>query len=193
MSSLDMTALLDAIDGVTEKYTPNKINEVTPVTPETTSGVTKIYHNNQRGYTCYTGYTTKIQKYEPDSGKTDGSLWLQAKSPNQLGVKEINADELQIIRVWLNSIGETDAQIINEVLESCEQHPNTLEYFLRLTKRLPIISANDLRDYFHERAAIMEYDGGMNRVQAEQIALAETTAWAQQQGVTIPNDLHDHA
>ena len=36
---------------------------------------------------------------------------------------------------------------------------------------------DDLRDAYEERAAIMEYDGGLPRERAEAAALAETIPW----------------
>lgn len=41
-------------------------------------------------------------------------------------------------------------------------------------------TADDWRDFYEERAAILEYDGGSPRVAAERMALAETNALRRQ-------------
>ncbi|SEQ49802.1 hypothetical protein SAMN04488038_10785 [Solimonas aquatica] len=44
----------------------------------------------------------------------------------------------------------------------------------------------DAREYFEERAAIIEFDGGVQRIDAERRALALTRAWlARRRGPSI--------
>jgi hypothetical protein len=45
-------------------------------------------------------------------------------------VPHIAKADAHLIRSWLASIGETDAQIINEVLENCARDDSCRRYFL---------------------------------------------------------------
>ena len=75
----------------------------------------------------------------------------------------LTADDLEAIRAWLASIGETDTGIIAEVLEACARDAEVLAYYIGR-------AGEARREAYQERAAIMQYDGKLTQAEAERRA-----------------------
>lgn len=81
----------------------------------------------------------------------------------------LTASDEQVIRDWLTKIGETDKAVIDSTMTNCRTDQNARAYFLRRAAEAEIAE----REFFEERAAIIEYDGGLPRDEAERRALDE--------------------
>lgn len=85
-----------------------------------------------------------------------------------------NDTEEQEIRAWLQSIGETDIEVVANVLGRCRRDAEAKEYYLREAARATgVVTINgfdqwlNLVEGYVERVAIAEYDGGLPRREAE--------------------------
>lgn len=78
--------------------------------------------------------------------------------PDQAPTAPMTAPEQASIRDWLSRIGETDQMTITEVLTRCEQDQDARAYFLGR------VGEHEAQE---ERAAILEFDAGTHRIDAE--------------------------
>ncbi|MHB1515893.1 MAG: hypothetical protein ACYCVY_09335 [Acidiferrobacteraceae bacterium] len=81
--------------------------------------------------------------------------------------------ETSDLRAWLAFIGETDPATVEDVLRACERSLTTRAHWLRearFTEARQVIATRAASETFEERAAILEYDGGLSRKEAERIA-----------------------
>lgn len=86
---------------------------------------------------------------------------LQPSSP-------LSAEEETMLRRWLAYTGETDPAIIAATIDQCQRDANA-------RKRALEMAAEEL-EAFEERAAIMEFDGGLTRAEAQRLAGRYPTA-----------------
>lgn len=86
---------------------------------------------------------------------------LQPSSP-------LSAEEETLLRRWLAYTGETDPARIAATIDQCQQDANARKRSLEM--------AEDELEAFEERAAIMEFDGGLTRAEAERLAGRYPTA-----------------
>ncbi len=88
-------------------------------------------------------------------------------------VTPLTETETLDLRAWLAFIGETDKATIADVLRACERSPTTRAHWLRearFTEARQAIATRAALEAFEERAAILEYEGGLKRSEAERIA-----------------------
>ncbi|MDR2164552.1 MAG: hypothetical protein LBO79_02760 [Zoogloeaceae bacterium] len=83
---------------------------------------------------------------------------------------ESDEKEETVIRAWLAMIEETDPAIIAEVMSRCREDSDARAYFVgRATKVREKVRGKTIE----ERAAIMEFDGGLSRLEAEHAAVLD--------------------
>ncbi|MGB8884882.1 MAG: hypothetical protein WCC44_13520 [Azonexus sp.] len=79
----------------------------------------------------------------------------------------VTEQERAAVLCWLAHIGEADQATIAEVLARCEQDTGARAYFVDRAAEAPDLPTCE---DFEERAAIMEFDAGLSRADAEQAA-----------------------
>ena len=95
---------------------------------------------------------------------------LAALNPSP-GSVPLTADETLSLRAWLAFIGETDKATIEDVLRACERSLTTRAHWLREARFTEAaVATRAASEAFEERAAILEYEGGLSRKEAERIA-----------------------
>ena len=77
--------------------------------------------------------------------------------------KSLTADQLETLHTWFAFIGETDQTQIAEIVDLCERDIQARFYYLARGRDIQ----EQRREAYQERAAIMEYDGGLSRAEAE--------------------------
>lgn len=80
----------------------------------------------------------------------------------------LSAEEETLLRRWLAQDGETDPARIAATIDQCQRDANA--------RRRALEMAEDELEAFEERAAIMEFDGGLTRAEAERLAGRYPTA-----------------
>ena len=77
------------------------------------------------------------------------------------------------IRAWLTTIGEHNPVLIAETLDQCRADVGARDYFLGRAAAIPsqeVAAQEAAYEATEERAAILEYDGGLTRSEADRVA-----------------------
>lgn len=122
---------------------PDGVSEVSPPPPSPVAATPDTPRN--------------LTGYQPEPLKTGACTPDTPATP-----KTINAESESAILAWLAHIEETDRAMIAEVLKRCREDAGALAYFLG--------RAAETYEAFEERAAIMEFDAGLPRAEAERLA-----------------------
>jgi len=101
-------------------------------------------------------------KNEKTAGADDTASGRAAAPPAPLA--PLTPGERSAILGWLAAIGETNEAAIRRTLEGCERDAEVRAYFLRRAAE---------REGFEERAAVLEYEQGLSRQEAEGLAAAQ--------------------
>ena len=100
--------------------------------------------------------------------------WEQWQAANlSPGNVPLTEGETSDLRAWLDLIGGHDKAAIDDLLTACEAFPDTKAHYLNqaaTTEARQVIAARAALEAAEERAAILEYDGGLTRVEAARVA-----------------------
>jgi hypothetical protein len=107
---------------------------------------------------------------QAESGEKEGATGASESLP----FMPMTTEEETVIRAWLARIEESDPAIIAEVLTRCREDSDARAYFVgRATKVREKVRGKVRGETIEERAAIMEFDGGLSCLEAERAAVLD--------------------